>query len=265
MPTFAVMAQLSPAPLFSIITVCYKALEALKVTRASIQVQTFSDYEHVVIDGGGPDGTAAWLAAQSDDHLAWISEPDNGLYDAMNKGLGMAQGQFVWFVNAGDMLNTPDTLQQLAAFAQPEVDILYGEVMMVSPQGEHLGVRSEVTTQKTPEQLNWQDMRYGMVVSHQAFLPRRSMTSLYIRDNLCADIDWVINCLKKSRSTVHTHLVLARFETGGLSRQRHRESLRDRYKVLQHHFGVLPNLFHHLWIVIRAMSQRLVRPRARRY
>ncbi|MEZ5030715.1 MAG: glycosyltransferase family 2 protein [Saprospiraceae bacterium] len=241
----------SSAPLFSIITVCFKALEALKVTRRSIEGQTWTDYEHIVIDGGSPDGTAEWLDSQPDDRLIWISERDRGLYDAMNKGLAMARGQFVWFVNAGDQLNSPDILDELARFVQPDVDILYGDVMMVTPDGQLLGTRSEVTTQKTPGQLTWQDMKYGMVVSHQAFLPRRTLAPTYMDDNLCADIDWVINCLKKSRSTVNTHLILARFETGGLSRQRHRESLLDRFRVLGKHFGLLPNIIHHLWILIR--------------
>ncbi len=251
------MSEASPKPLFSIITVCYQAAAALRKTLESVRDQDFSQYEHLVIDGGSRDGTVELLQSQTSPRLRWISESDEGLYDAMNKGLAMASGQFVWFVNAGDLIEGPEVLTRLATRVTPEVDILYGDVRMVSPEGQVLGTRSEVTTQRTPVVLKWQDMKYGMVVSHQAFIPRKSICDPYISSNLCADIDWVIKCLRKSRSTVNTRMILARFETGGLSRQRHKESLRDRYKVLKSHFGWGPNLVHHAWIVMRAIITRL--------
>ncbi len=144
------MSESSPVPLFSIITVCYQAAEALQCTLISVQSQDFSDYEHLVIDGGSQDGTLEYLKAQKAPQLKWISEPDKGLYDAMNKGLAAAKGQFVWFVNAGDLIEDRDVLSRLAKLVTPETDILYGDVLMVSPEGNVLGTRSEVTTQKTP-------------------------------------------------------------------------------------------------------------------
>ncbi|MCF8237226.1 MAG: glycosyltransferase [Saprospiraceae bacterium] len=251
------MPVLSSEPLFSIITVCYNAVEPLRRTLQSVQDQDFSNYEHLVIDGASHDGTLELLQSQTAPQLRWISEPDQGLYDAMNKGQAMARGQFVWFVNAGDLIEGREVLSRLAQFVTPETDILYGDVLMVNPDGDVLGTRSSVTTQKTPDTLSWKDLRYGMVVSHQAFLPRVSICTPYISENLCADIDWVIKCLKKSRATIHTHMILARFETGGLSRQRHRESLIDRYHVLQTHFGWFHNLLNHCWILLRAILQRL--------
>lgn len=259
------MAANLQQPVFSLITVCFNAKDALIRTMESVRVQDCMDFEHLVIDGGSKDGTLEALQANSSPQLHWISEPDNGLYDAMNKGLRLAKGQFVWFVNAGDLLEGPTILSELLQWVTPEIDILYGEVMMVDPSGKVLGTRSEVTTQKTPEILNWQDLRYGMVVSHQAFLPRRSICKPYIDNNLCADIDWVIHCLKQSRKTVNTLLTLARFETGGLSRQRHKQSLADRYRVLQYHFGFFPNLAHHVWILLRAVIQKISNSQDKRY
>ena len=259
------MEKLAQPPTFSLITVCYQAKEALDRTMESIAAQDCSCFEYLVIDGGSNDGTSDILANSTIPNLRWISEPDKGLYDAMNKGLAMARGQFVWFINAGDLLEGKQVLSHLQRQVTPETDILYGEVLMVDPQGRELGTRTEVTTQHTPLSLTWRDMRFGMVVSHQAFLPRRSICSPYISGNLCADIDWVIQCLMRSKLTTHTNRVLARFETGGLSRQRHRESLRDRYIVLQHHFGFWPNLMNHFWIIIRAITQRLSFNRKHRY
>jgi glycosyltransferase involved in cell wall biosynthesis len=252
-------------PLFSIITVCYQALPELQRTVASVNASTFKGYEHLIIDGGSSDGTVKWLEGLHDPLLRWESAPDKGLYDAMNKGLARAKGEFVWFVNAGDLIYSEQTMAQLATMVKEEVDILFGEVELKSPLGKVLGTRSELTPHKTPDHLDWRTMRFGMVVSHQAFLPRRRIAPSYIADNLCADIDWVIRCLKVSRSSINTHLILAQFETGGLSRQRHRESLKDRYEVLKLHFGYLPNLFNHIFIILRALWAKMTRSSDRRY
>ncbi len=252
------MQDVVPAtPRFSIITVCYNALGPLERTMESLAVQTASNFEHLVIDGGSTAGTPEWLAHQDLPHFRWISEKDEGLYDAMNKGLALAKGDFVWFVNAGDLVHSSDTLQILTEASANDPDILFGEVLLVTPEGKRIGTRSDSTTRKLPEVLGWQDMKYGMVVSHQAFLPKRMLAPDYIKDNLCADIDWVIKCLKRAHVIVNAHLILARFETGGLSSRRHHTSLKDRYFVLQYHFGVLSNLWNHIYIGWRAFRMRL--------
>jgi glycosyltransferase involved in cell wall biosynthesis len=186
----------------------------------------------------------------------WISEPDKGLYDAMNKGLAMATGDFVWFVNAGDTIAASDVVAKILAKATPETAILYGEVAIVDENRSILGTRSSLSTQKMPQTLTWQSLRYGMVVSHQGFLPRRSIAPQYMLGNLAADIDWVIICLKNAAENGQPITVipaiLAHFQTGGISTQRHKQSLKDRFVVLQKHFGLLPNLMAHCFIVIRA-------------
>lgn len=255
----------SQPPLFSIITVCYNALPDLRRTVAAVAASDFKNYEHLILDGASKDGTPDWLRTLDLPHVRWVSEPDKGLYDAMNKGQLLARGEYLWFLNAGDLPAGVDTLSVLAAHASPEVDVLYGEVLLVSPAGKELGTRSQCTTQKLPDKLTWRDLRYGMVVSHQAFLPRRELAPEYLDRNLCADIDWVITCLKKAKNVVNMHTVLARFETGGLSKQRHRRSLWDRYKVLGKHYGYLPNLVRHVGIIVRALWVRVAKPGRHRY
>ena len=144
------------------------------------------------------------------------------------------------------------TVEKVMLQGTPETDVLYGEVMMVSFARRRLGTRSELTTQKLPEALTWESLRHGMVVCHQAFVARRNIAPAYLAGNLAADIDWVIEILKKSRKNVHTHLLLAEYLQGGLSKQRHRQSLKDRYEVLKKHYGKWPNLRAHLCIFIRA-------------
>ena len=246
-------------PRLSIITVVYNGEHALADTIASVTAQTARrDIEYIIIDGNSKDGTRAVMAAHADEIDRAISEPDNGLYDAMNKGLRLATGDFVWFVNAGDTIADADTAAQILAKATAETDILYGEVAIVDENRSILGTRSALSTQKLPRALTWQSLRYGMVVSHQGFVPRRAIVAPYMLGNLAADIDWVINALKKARNVVEVPLVVAHFQTGGISTQRHNESLRDRFQVLQHHFGVIPNLAAHAWIAVRAAWKKMV-------
>lgn len=247
------------SPSVSIITVVFNAKELLEGTMQSVFCQTCTRLEYLVVDGGSNDGTTDLIRAHSDQIGHWVSEPDKGLYDAMNKGLRMATGEFVWFLNAGDRLFASDTVERVLDCYSPETDVLYGEVMLVDDQRHHLGTRSELTAQKLPSRLSWKSLRLGMVVCHQAILVRRSIAPSFIENNLTADIDWVIGALKKSRKTVHTGLVIAEYLQGGVSKQRHRRSLKDRYAVLKRHYGFFPNLIGHAWILARAVIHRLRR------
>jgi glycosyltransferase involved in cell wall biosynthesis len=246
-------------PSVSIITVVFNARDLLQGTMASVFEQSWPHIEYIVVDGGSSDGTAELIRAQAGRISRWVSEPDKGLYDAMNKGLRMATGDFVWFLNAGDRLFAPDTVERVMLQCTPQTDVLYGEVMLVDDQRRHLGTRSELTAQKLPDRLHWKSLRLGMVVCHQAILVRRSIAPFFIENNLTADIDWVIRSLRQSRQSIATGLILAEYLQGGVSKKRHRRSLSDRYAVLKRHYGFLPNLLGHVWILLRALLHRLRR------
>ena len=245
-------------PVISVITVAYNAAADIEGTIQSVLNQTYIDIEYWIIDGDSTDDTLK-IVTQYEAQLKWQSEPDEGLYDAMNKGLRLATGDFVLFLNAGDRFYENDTLEKVFSHYTHDTDILYGDVMMVNEKRESLGLRNELTPHRLPKNLTWQDMKFGMVVSHQAFIVRRQIAPEYIDGNLCADIDWVILCLQKSRKTKHTHVCIAEFQTGGLSRQHHRESLNDRYRVLAKHFGASANFYNHIWIITRAIFFKIIR------
>lgn len=243
-------------PKISIITVTYNAEAVLSATLQSIAAQTCAPFEYLILDGGSTDGTLDLIRQHKTLISFWLSEPDGGLYDAMNKGLRHATGDYVWFINAGDSLYAPDTLEQLTAFwqTQPPPDVLYGEVMYVTPQGQALGIRSAVTPLRLPEKLAWRSLQYGMVVSHQGFIVKRSLCPAYDWQQypLSADIDWVIRCLKKAQIIKHSHQILANFEQGGISRRRLKQSLWDRWRIMVHHYGWLSTLWAHTYIVLRS-------------
>lgn len=244
-------------PTISVITVVYNAVDLLEGTIQSVLNQSYPHIEYVIVDGASKDGTLDLIKQYQDRIHTWVSEPDKGLYDAMNKGLSLATGDYVWFVNAGDQITGPEMVEKMIAHWTPQTDVLFGEVMIVDENRQPVGTRSERTVQKLPEKLDWKSLQRGMVVSHQGFLPRRAICGPYLLDNWTADIDWVINCLKKAKVTTHTHLVIAEFLEGGVSTQKHRAFMLDRYKVLQKHYGFLPNLFAHAAIVWRAFWWKL--------
>jgi glycosyltransferase involved in cell wall biosynthesis len=246
--------------LFSIITIVYNGENLIAETMQSVLNQTFTDYEYLIIDGNSKDKTFDIVQELKNKYplsIKAISERDKGLYDAMNKGLNRAKGEFVLFLNAGDHLFETTTLEKLANAASPSTDILFGETMLVDDARKHIGTRTELTVQKLPYRLTWRSMRYGMVVCHQSFLVRRTLTPQYIEGNLAADIDWVIKCLKKSKNQTNTHIIISEYLMGGVSKTQHQQSLKDRYDVLKMHFGWLPNLINHGVIVVRALIFKL--------
>jgi glycosyltransferase involved in cell wall biosynthesis len=254
--------------LFSIITIVYNGESLIEGTMQSVLNQTFTDYEYLIIDGKSKDKTmeiVERLQKKGPLSIKAFSEPDKGLYDAMNKGLALATGEFVLFLNAGDHLFEPTTLEKIAAATTPETDILFGETMLVDDNRNHIGTRTDLTVQKMPKHLTWKSLRYGMVVCHQSFLARRERTPQYIEQNLAADIDWVIKCLKKSKNQTNTQIIISEYLMGGVSKTRHRQSLKDRYDVLKTHFGFFPNLINHGIIVLRALIFKLKNSGKRTY
>jgi hypothetical protein len=161
------------------------------------------------------------------------------------------------FLNAGDHLFSNQVLEKMAVQTTDETDILYGETMLVDDSRRRVGTRTAMSVQKLPENLTWQSMKQGMVVCHQSFLPRRTLTPQYIPNNLAADIDWVIKCLKKAKNVVNTHIIVSEYLMGGMSKKRHNQSLKDRYNVLKEHFGFIPNVLNHIFIIGRAFIFKL--------
>ncbi len=241
----------------SIITIVYNGADLLEDTIKSIIDQSYPNIEYIIVDGASKDGTLD-IVKKYENHIDhWVSEPDKGLYDAMNKGIKMATGDYLWFMNCGDHIHQKNTVQHMMDRNTHNADIIYGEVMLVDEERRPLGTRSALTTRKLPKRLDWKSLNRGMVVSHQAFLPKRSIAPFYMENNLAADIDWVIECLKKSKRNLNTEMVLADFLLGGVSKQRHQQSLKDRFVVLQKHYGIFPNLWNHLYIGARAFWHKL--------
>ncbi|HQH41247.1 MAG TPA: glycosyltransferase family 2 protein [Bacteroidales bacterium] len=232
-------------PKCSIITVVYNGESVLPLTLQSIICQTFKSYEYIVIDGASVDGTIDFIRNNQMHIGKWISEKDQGLYDAMNKGLALAQGEYVWFLNAGDRIFDEQTLERTFAEAPPDADIIYGDTMIADDQGKDIGPRRL----KPPENLSWKSLRDGMVVCHQSVIVKRSLAETYdIRYKVAGDYEWLIRVLKKAKTAYYTGFYVCRFLEGGINKKRIIKALAERFEVMVRHFGLLPTLLRHFVI-----------------
>ena len=303
---------------FSIITVTRNAAATVERTLRSVLSQTYEGVEYIVVDGASTDGTLEivrrYMAPEgatlpngvttfphpitplpppitplphSVDSLphritTLVSEPDSGLYDAMNKGLALATGQYVWFLNAGDCLHDADTVRRVAdaitryaeangaiaeqvsadchALPQDEEpatptgpDVVYGFTAIVDDSGRFVRMRRLAP----PDRLTWRSFRQGMLVCHQAFVARRTLCPpYYLRYRYSADYDWCIRVMRQAKSLHHTHLVLVDYLAQGLTTRHHRASLVERLRIMASHYGWPVALAEHLWFVVRAIIRR---------
>ncbi len=222
----------------------YNNARDIERTMLSVVNQTYANIEYIIIDGLSTDGTLDIIKKYSDKIAKLISEKDEGIYDAMNKGLALATGDYVLFMNSGDELYSSDTVADVFASAE-NADIYYGETEMIDANGKSLGQRRH----KAPEQFTWRSFKYGMSISHQAIYIKRSVTELFNRKyELSADIDWILNAAKKAKTIVNTHQYVAKYLVGGMSKARHRQSLSERFDIMKHYYGLVPTLFNHVVI-----------------
>ena len=210
----------------------------------SVLGQTYPNIEYVIVDGLSTDGTLDIIKKYQDKISKLISEKDKGIYDAMNKGLAAATGDYVLFMNSGDEFYANDTVAKVFAAAD-DADIYYGETEMINEKGESLGQRRH----KAPERFTWRSFKYGMSISHQAIYVKRSIADPFNRQyELSADIDWILQATKKAKTIVNTHQYVAKYLVGGMSKKRHRQSLRERFDIMKKHYGLAPTLFNHVII-----------------
>ena len=203
---------MSATPLFTIITISYNNLPGLKTTGTSVQGQSCTNHEWVIIDGGSDDGSADFLKSTP---ARIVSEADNGIYDAMNKGISMANGQYVIFMNAGDSFAAPDILEKIQSDLSKQStmpDFIYGDALEQTgfAQPAYKKARAHIKIQR------------GMFTHHQAMLYKRSLLTDMRYDEsykIAADYDLTLRFLKSSTHILYCPFALCVFERGGISQQ----------------------------------------------
>lgn len=202
----------------SIITVCYNAEAHIDETLRSVVMQDHRDIEHIVVDGGSTDGTMAKVQRYREVLAQVVSDQDKGVYDAMNKGLRLATGEVVAFVNAGDMIARRDVLTAMAKeFALDNADVIYGDALMVDPE--------DITKVKRfwkGGDYDRENFRKGWMPPHLGTYIRRSAyqrLGLFREDlKVSADYELMFRFLYKHRLRArYVPRVLVRFRLGGVS------------------------------------------------
>lgn len=277
----------------SIVTVTYNAGARLTRTADSVLAQKYPCVEHIIIDGASTDDTIERARhyqlvsseAGNGHEVTITSEPDDGIYDAMNKGLAKVTGDYIVFLNAGDTLPDPSTIRQVVGVARiphrrfvdpdtapkyakiaelPAVDkeeplpgIIYGDTDIVDENGTFLRHR-RLTPPKSG--LTWRSFKAGMLVCHQAFYARADIAKACTYDtsySFSADVDWCIRVMKTAEQQGLTlrnaHAVLANYLAQGLTTENHRASLVERFRVMRAHYGLVTTIMRHISFIFRTL------------
>ncbi len=257
----------------TLITVTYNAENVVKPTLDSVFSQDYPAIEHIIIDGASTDNTAALakdymersFASDNGHEVKLLVEPDNGIYDAMNKGLDIATGDYVCFLNAGDALHAGDTLRTMLGNAcgngnEAEMPaVIYGETDIVDDKRAFLHHRRL----SAPERLSWKSFRSGMVVCHQAFyartdIARRTPFNLVYR--FSADFDWCIRIMKEAERLrlplANSGIIVADYLKEGTTTHNHKASLKERFRIMAAYYGLKTTYLLHMWFAIRAVIKR---------
>lgn len=264
-------------PKFTIITVTYNAELTLGRTLQSVASQTYPHIEHLIVDGVSSDGTLTLIQEYAEENsvctcpheIRFIREPDNGLYDAMNKGIEQANGDYLIFLNSGDKFHSSDTIEKivqgLSSFHEEGNNrehwpaVIYGETDIVDNEEKFLRHRRL----QIPECLHWRKFLNGMLVCHQSFYVRTDLAqeqNYDLRYRYSADFDWCIRIMKKAQERgigyYNTRMILTDYLSEGMTTRNHRKSLLERLRIMCQHYGFVTALRQHLWFVLRVFIKR---------
>lgn len=258
---------------FTVATVTYNADATIGRTLQSVAQQTYEAVEHLIIDGCSNDNTMSEIHRYVEHNtdvrhphsIVLVREPDNGLYDAMNKAIQQAKGDYILFLNAGDTFHEAGVLQQVAKQIEERYNpnrrpaVVYGETDLVDMEGRFLRHRRL----KAPERLNARSFLSGMLVCHQSFYVRCDIArreSYDLRYRFSADYDWCIRVLKRAERRGlprhNTHLILTDYLAEGMTTRNHRSSLMERFRLMAHHYSWPAAIAAHCWFVLRAVIMR---------
>lgn len=218
-------------PLFSVITVVRNGAAHLEQAIASVLAQSCRDFEYIIIDGGSMDGTLEIIRKYEDRIDCWVSEPDSGIYEAMNKGMGLARGELIGLLNADDFYE-PDALERVAAcFREKAVCGIYYGDNYVLQEDLHLTYRRRA------------DLRcwLGMSICHQAmFVHRdvyRDLAGYREEFRFAADYDFLLRAVAAGVDFLHVGGFLVHYRNTGLTSKHYLASLAEAKRINRDHFG----------------------------
>lgn len=220
-------------PLLSIVTINRNHASGLAATLESVRAQTFRDFEQIVVDGGSTDGSLDVIRAVAPTIARWVSEPDSGIYNAMNKGIRMASGDYLLFLNSGDCLAAPDVLDGVFRDDDPDCGMIYGDTLRNTPEGG-------VELRPAPEHLT-PFAFYKFRVCHQSIIYRRSLFEAHggydESFKISADAEFNVRCLRAGVKARRVAFPIACYEGGGVSATATAAATAENERIWQRHLG----------------------------
>jgi len=256
-----------PSPEVSVITVCLNSSKSIEKTIRSVINQTYENLEYIVIDGGSDDGTLEILNSYDTCIDHWISEPDEGIYDAMNKGVELASGDYLIFMNSGDCFNDNYIVTRVMEECGKvdrnldTVSLIYGNALVIN---EELGIGYK----KKKERFNIKDFYSGQPICHQAVFFRKNLfneVGIYNKNlKLLGDYEWFIRFFnnKKKYITRFIDIDIVRFQMDGLSIKLFDKAFIERKKIVKQYFPPFHFFIQNLsypFIYLECIILRLIR------
>lgn len=220
---------------FSVITVVLNDVDGLKKTRESVTQQNYEHFEWIICDGGSNDGALLYLESLTGG-VKWVSQADQGIYDAMNRGVSMGQGDYVVFMNAGDTFHDSGTLAKVAqALSEGDqaADILFGGAILSFPSSGRLVYR--------PPRLVKNSLWHGLPANHQATFYRKTLldkTPYDLQYRLCGDYYLAATLVRNGSHAVYLDEPLAIFEVGGQSYKQRKQLFVEPYRIQRDVLGM---------------------------
>lgn len=212
-------------PLITIVTVSYNAVETIEKTILSVINQTYYNIEYIIVDGGSTDGTVDIIKKYVDKITYWVSEPDKGIYDAMNKGIIKASGQWINFMNVGDWFNNNNVISDVVSQINDNAIIVYGDIIKMLPDIQYYERAEPLTL-----------LKRKMVFSHQATFVRTDYHKKYLFDlsfRSSADYHFIYNSYyKRNVLFQYIPLLVANYdESDGMSKNNWTLAYRENYRI----------------------------------
>ena len=201
----------------SIVTISYNSEKTIRDTILSVLSQTYFDIEYIVIDGGSTDGTIDIIEEYRDKISIFISEPDEGIYDAMNKGISLAKGEFVGILNSDDFYNT-DVIEGLVSFIKgnPCLDCVYSDVVYVRRENP-----KKITRVYSSKNFAQKMIRFGFMIPHSGFYAKKELFDKFgyykMGYRVSADFELMARFMKKGATFGYYDKIMVKMRDGGIS------------------------------------------------
>lgn len=237
----------------SIITVTKNNHDGLLATYESLLMQTSVSFEWIIVDSVSTDATCKLVEnkiKRTIKNFSYIREPDEGIFDGMNKGISAASNNFIIFMNAGDMFATKDVIDNLNKFIKfnTDADLIYGNSYELNDKNELLLKRAKARP----------NVKYGMIAHHQAMCFKKETLGMYnLNYKLAADYERVCFLLSSSKKVIYIDLVICIFERGGVSQTNIKKLMLEYQEILKNNFEL--GKIHTTFLVIRKVLLHVLR------